>query len=249
LRDVRDGLGLVVRSQPLLTVLLVWSTAALATASVNVAEVVFAKGELGAGNVGLGVLVAATGVGLVIGSFSASWVLGTLGMRVAYAGSLALMGVGYCLASLAPTIAVAAVLAALASVGNGCAIVCNQVLIQRGAPDDMRGRSLAVLMSLYYAVLGTGMVAAGILTDLLGARSVWAIAGAVYLVASVIALVLTRRIRERATAELEATYPLPPTGVERLEALLGEIDDTRRAEAERPRPALPYVPRRPPTTD
>ena len=39
---------------PLVTVLVVWCTAAVATACINVAEVVFAKHDLGAGNIGLG---------------------------------------------------------------------------------------------------------------------------------------------------------------------------------------------------
>ena len=240
-RDVRDGLGLVVRSRPLLTVLLAWGTAALATAGVNVAEVVFAKGELGAGNVGLGVLVAGTGVGLLVGSFFASSVLGAIGMTKAYGGSLALMGVGWALASQAPNLAIAVVLAAVATLGNGCAIVCNQILVQRGAPDEMRGRSLAVLMSLYYACLGVGMVVAGVLTDAVGARTVWALAGAVYLVAALIAFVMTRRIREAAIAERPE---LADDGLQRMGRLLDEIDETRRAEAERPPRSLPYVPRK-----
>ncbi len=228
-RDVRDGLGLVLHSRPLLTVLLTWGTAAVATAGVNVAEVVFAKEELGAGNVGLGVLVAATGVGLLVGSFFASTALGSLGMTRAYGGSLALMGIGFGLASQAPGIALAAVLAGIATVGNGCAIVCNQVLVQRGAPDDMRGRTLAVLMSLYYAALGIGMAVSGFLTDEIGARTVWALAGAVYLVAALIALVMTRRIREDVLAQFPEL--IPADGVTRMERLLGEIDATHRGGA------------------
>jgi MFS family permease len=243
-RDVRDGFGLVVHSRPLLTVLLAWGTAAFATAAINVAEVVLAKDELGAGNVGLGVLVGATGVGLVIGSFFAGWALGTLGMTKAYGGSLALMGVGFGLAALSPTIAVAIVLAGIATVGNGCAIVCNQVLVQRGAPDAMRGRSLAVLMSGYYALQGLGMAVAGVVTDVAGARTVWALGGAIYLVAALIAFVMTRRIREEAEERLLSEGLLAPTGVERLQGLLAEIEDTRRAERERPPRQLPYIPRR-----
>jgi MFS family permease len=243
-RDVRDGIGLVLHSRPLLTVLLAWGTAALATAGVNVAEVVFAKDELGAGNIGLGVLVGATGLGLVIGSFLAGWALGTLGMTKAYGGSLVLMGLGFGLASLSPTLAVAAVLAGIAAIGNGCAIVCNQVLVQRGAPDAMRGRTLAVLMSVYYALLGIGMAGAGVVTDLAGARTVWALAGCIYLTAALIALVMTRRIRAEAELRLAEQGLVAATGVDRLEVLLAEIDDTHRSERERPRRQLPYIPRR-----
>ncbi len=240
-RDVRDGLGVVVSSRALLTVLVVWSTAAVATASVNVSEVVFAKDDLGAGNLGLGVLVACTGIGLVVGSFFASSLISSLGMTRAYGGSLALMGIGFGLAAAAPSIAVASLLVVVATVGNGTAIVCNQLFMQRGAPDAMRGRALAVLMSMYYGVLGLAMAAAGILTDLAGARTAWALAGCVYLLAALAALVMTRHTREA----LEAREAGRSTsGVERIESLLTEIDVTRELEQRRPPRKLPYVPRR-----
>ena len=169
-RDVRDGLGLVVGSRALLTVLVVWSIAAVGTAAINVSEVVLAKDALGAGNVGLSILVASTGVGLIVGSFFAGSVIASLGITRVYGGALALMGIGFGLAAASPTLAVAASLAAVATVGNGIAIVCNQLFVQRGAPDKMRGRALAVLMSIYYGVLGLAMAGAGIVTDV-GRRS------------------------------------------------------------------------------
>ena len=43
-RDVGDGLRLVLRSRPLLTVLVVWNVALLGSASINVAEIVLAEG-------------------------------------------------------------------------------------------------------------------------------------------------------------------------------------------------------------
>jgi MFS family permease len=239
-RDVRDGLGLVLHTRALLTVLVVWSTAGVATAAVNVAEIVLAKEELDAGNVGYGILVAATGVGLIIGSFFAGQVITSVGMTRVYGASLALMGVGFGAASMAPTLAVAAVLAAVATIGNGTAIVCNQLLVQRGAPDQMRGRVLAVLMSIYYGVLGLSMAGAGILTDWASARATWAVAGAIYLVAAGVAIAMTRRAR----AALDARESRPATGVERLEVLLTKVETTRAVErAQEPR-KLPYVRRR-----
>ncbi len=231
--DLRDGLALVVGSRHLVTVLVVWCTAAVATACVNVAEVVLAKHDLGSGNVGLGLLVSATGVGLVIGSFFAAPALGALGMRRVYTGALALMAVGFGLASASPTIAVAAVLAGVATIGNGGAIVCNQVLVQRGAPDAMRGRALSVLMSSYYGILGLSMAGGGLLVDEAGARTAWAFAGCVYLVAAALAVVLTGRIREAAAPEAEPAEA--PGGLERIRALMDEIDETRAREKQRAR--------------
>jgi MFS family permease len=231
--DLRDGLALVVGSRHLVTVLVVWCTAAVATACVNVAEVVLAKHDLSSGNIGLGLLVSATGVGLVIGSFFAASALGAFGMRRVYTGALALMAAGFGLASASPTIAVAAVLAAVATIGNGAAIVCNQVLVQRGAPDAMRGRALSVLMSSYYGILGLSMAGGGLLVDKAGARAAWAFAGCVYLVAAALAVVLTARIRDAAAPETEPAEP--PGGLERIRALMDEIDETRARERQRAR--------------
>ena len=231
--DLREGFGLVLRSRYLLTVLIVWNTAAAASAFVNVGEVVLAKDDLDAGNIGLGFLVSATGVGLVIGSFFAATALGSLGMARVYGGALALMGVGFGLAAMSPTIVLTAVLACIATIGNGAAIVYNQVLVQRGAPDAMRGRALAVLMSTYYAVLGIAMAGGGLLVDLAGARVAWALAGCVYLLAAVLAFAFTRRATEESEAVAEPT--VPPAGLERIRALMGEIDETRRREQQQQR--------------
>jgi MFS family permease len=219
-------------------VLVVWSTAAAATACVNVAEVVLAKDDLDAGNVGLGFLVSATGVGLVIGSFFAASALAEFGMTRVYGGALSLMAAGFGLAAASPTIVVAALLAAIATIGNGAAIVCNQVLVQRGSPDAMRGRALSVLMSVYYAVLGLSMAGGGLLVDYWGARAAWGFAGCVYLVAAVMAFVLTSRIPEAAGSEGAGEGP---AGLARIRSLMDEIEDTRRREQQRAKADLAVV--------
>lgn len=206
-RDVRDGMSLVRTSKALVTVLVVWNIVLLGNAAVNVPEVVFAKESLGAGNLGLGILVGATGAGLTLGSLSAPMAMGAIGLRRAYPLGIALMAVGYGAASMAPSIWVAAVCAGVATFGNGFALICNQLLVQRGAPDAMRGRALAVLFSTFYATLGVGMAAAGILTDVVGGRSMWAIAAGVYLGGSVVALAMTRRLQTGTTVAVSEEPP------------------------------------------
>jgi MFS family permease len=171
----------------------------------------------------------------VIGSFYAATALRSLGMTRVYGGALALMGIGFGLAAMSSSIVLTAALACVATIGNGAAIVYNQVLVQRGAPDAMRGRALAVLMSTYYAVLGLAMAGGGLLVDAAGARAAWAIAGCVYLFAAVLAFALTRRAREESTAEAEQRAT--PAGLERIRALMGEIEETRRREQQQQRTA------------
>jgi MFS family permease len=64
----------------------------------------------------------------------------------------------------------------LGGAGNGAAVVCNALLVQRGAPDHVRGRAFTLIMGSNFAILGLGMAAAGPLTDALGAR--WMFGGA-----------------------------------------------------------------------
>jgi len=193
-RDLLDGFALVKASRPLLTVLVAWNVVFLGQAAVNVAEVFLARDSLDAGNVGLGILVGASGLGLVVGSLGASSVLEKRGVRRTYSGSIALMGFGFAAAAVSPTVWVAAIAVVVAAIGNGGAIVCNALLVQRGAPDRLRGRAFTLIMSSNYAVFGLGMILAGPLTNVVGARWMWAAAGAIFLVAALVAAALARDV-------------------------------------------------------
>jgi MFS family permease len=255
-RDVADGIRLVLTSRPLRTVLVVWNVVVIGSAAVNVAEVVFAKKDLDAGNVGFGALVAASGIGLALGSFLAAPALGKVGLRRHYVGSIALMGVGWGAAALSGSIWLAIPFVIGGAAGNGAAGVCNRLLVQRGAPDQYRGRALATIMSSNYAIVGLAMAAAGVLTDVFGARAVWLAAGIVYLVGALVALVMTRWLPVRTEEERQAfeeslesavaglatrngrvSVPepefQPDTGLERIARLMEEIEARRAVEARR----------------
>jgi MFS family permease len=256
-RDVADGLKLVATGRPLRTVLIVWNVALLGSAAINVAEIGFAKDTLGAGDLGFGLLVAASGVGLALGSFLVAPALGKVGLRRNYVGALVLMGVGWGAAALSPTIWLAVLFVVGGAAGNGAAVVCNRVLVQRGAPDQYRGRALATIMSSNYAVLGLSMAAAGVLTEIFGPRTVWLAGGVVFLVAALVALAMTRWLPITAEAEHDAMEasaesavaalnghappPVPDPRVngagdpplERIATLLEEIEERRAAEAKR----------------
>jgi MFS family permease len=218
-RDVREGIELVLQTNQLRTVLVVWNVVIAGNAAINVAEVVFAKEALGTGDLGFGTLVAASGVGLLLGSMMTPIVVGSVGMKTLYAGSIGLMAVGWSAAAAAPALWAAVPLVVVGTTGNGIALVCNQVLIQRGAPDRLRGRAVAVLMSSTYATLAVAMAAAGPLTNLLGARVMWAAAGGIYLGAALVAVVMTRGFQP--AREPEPLVPEAAHIVERVETAPG----------------------------
>jgi MFS family permease len=196
-RDLKEGFSLIGGSRALLTVLIAWNVGMLGNAGVNVAEIKLAKESFDAGDFGFGLLVGSAGLGVALGSLSAgSWVERRTASAV-YGGGLALMAVGIATAAAAPNVWIAAPLVAISGAGNGVALVCNALFVQRGAPDRMRGRVFTVLMSSNYAVFLLGMLAAGPLTDEFGARWVWGGAAAIAAVAALIGFMLARGIHER----------------------------------------------------
>jgi MFS family permease len=213
-QDLSDGYRVVRTSRALLTVLAAWNIVMLATAGANVAEVVLAKETFDAGDFGYGLLVGVTGVGLAFGSLLAGSQLEHRALATVYGTSIGLIAVGTVGAAAAPSIWIGAAAVAVAGLGNGAAVVCNALLVQRGAPDEFRGRAFTLLMSSNYVVLGAGMIAAGPLTEALGPRTVWAIAGGLAAGAALVGLVLARGVSADAQAP---PAPLVEPEPERIE--------------------------------
>ena len=191
--DVGEGIEVVRRSRALMAVLVSWNLAMLTVALVNVSEVVLAKVSFDAGDFGFGLLWASSGLGAVVGAFFASSWLERRSMTAVYTAAIMVMGIGYLAAAASPSVWVAIWCVLLQGIGNATAIVCNSLLVQRGAPDHVRGRVFTLVMGTNYAVLGIGMVIAGPLVDAIGARWVWGIAGGIALVAAVTGFAMLRR--------------------------------------------------------
>jgi MFS family permease len=190
--DLKEGFRHVRESRILLAVLLAWGFAGLGIGSVSVSEVFLAKNTFHAGDFGYGLLFGGIGTGLVIGSFWSSTIQARLGLARTYGLAIAVMGIGFGLGSIAPDIWVAAGCCVIGGIGDGVAIVCNALLVQTGSRDEIRGRALTVLMSGTMLVQAIGTILAGALMPANGARWVWAAAGIVFLIASVIGYLLAR---------------------------------------------------------
>jgi len=203
LRDLRDGFARVLRTRPLLTVLVVWTLALGAVASSQTAQVFLAKDAFNAGDFGYGLIFGCIGLGLAVGSFGAGTWLERRSVGSVYPASILLQAVGLAAAGVAPNVWISLPFFVLAGIGNGTAVVCNSLLVQRGAPDAIRGRVFTVIMSVNYAVYGLGFVVAGPLTDSVGPRWVFGGVGIVLAFASLVAYALTRDVEQGVVVEAE----------------------------------------------
>jgi MFS family permease len=209
-QDVGDGWRAVRRSRELVAVFVTWSFAMAALGGVNVGEVFLAKNSFHGGDFGFGLLYGAIGIGLVFGSLLGGMLQERRPLPLVYGGAIALMAVTFGGAAASPNVWVASALAVLGGIGNGVAVVCNILLVQRGAADEVRGRALTVVMGANYAVLAISMVVAAPIVDAVGARWLWGGSGVVLGVTALVGAALTRGVGVVAPA----TKPRPePSGV------------------------------------
>jgi len=190
--DLREGFDTVLASRGLLAVLLGWGIASLGAGGFNVSEVFMAKDTLHAGDGGYGLLFGGIGAGLVVGSWWSSEIVRRLGVARTYGVSLGVMALGFGVGAASVDIWMAAACCVVGGVGNGIAVVCNALLVQRSSRDELRGRALTVLMSGTYAVMGAATVIAGVFVASSGPRWIWAGGAVAVALAAVVGYALAR---------------------------------------------------------
>ena len=192
--DLKEGFTASMHLRPVRAVVVAWSIAALGTGAITVSEVFLAKNTFDAGDFGYGLLYGAIGTGLVIGGLASSTVVARAGVARAYSVALLGMAVGFGGAAVSIGVWMAAAFCVVGGTGNGIAVVCNALLIQRGAPDEVRGRAMTFAMSVTFGMMGLSMVLAGALMPPDGARWVWAAGSLCLVLAAGVAYALTRPV-------------------------------------------------------
>ena len=187
-RDLGDGFRAIGRSRILMTVLVAWTIAQVWFGFVNVAEIYLAKRAYNSGFFGFGLLWSATGVGLIVGGLSLRALSARFSVRMLYPRALLLLAIGSAGAAVAPNVWVGAVAMIVCGIGNAIAIVQNITLVQRGAPDVLRGRALTAIMSANYSMMLIAFLVAGPLTNSVGPRPVYGIAAGSVLVAALVSI-------------------------------------------------------------
>lgn len=199
--DLKEGFRTVLRSRPLLAVLVGWGIALTGTGAIGVGEVFMAKDTLNAGDFGYGLIYGAIGVGLVIGSFWSSTVVDRLGLARTFGLALVVMAAAWGVAAASVDIWMAAALCVVAGAGNGIAVVCNALLVQQ-TRDDVRGRALTFVMSATWTGMGISIVVTGALMSPGDGRWVWGIGAALLGLAAAVGYALARE-PSRAAARVE----------------------------------------------
>ncbi len=200
--DMAEAFSYARRDSVLLSLLASKATFAMGAGIVGLLAVL-ATDELGGGDAATGVLIAARGVGVALGPLVAARLVGpSLDRVLLLCGSAGLVfGVCYLGLSVAPVLAVAAVLAFAAHLGGGAQWTLSTYGLQRRAPDHIRGRILAGDFGIVTLIITLSNLAAGALAGIVGARVAIAVFAVLAILASAAYVVLTRPVRVRLALE------------------------------------------------
>ena len=175
---MREALQVARHSQSVAAFLLAKTTFGVGT-GVILLLAIFGATVYQAGDVGIGILFAARGLGALLGPFIARAAFGfdqrglVIGIGVAF---FLFLG-GYLLLPLAPGLAVAAGLVFVAHIGGGAQWTLSTTGLQRATPDAVRGRIFSVDYGLVTFVAAVSTIVAGAITTSLGpAAAIYALA-------------------------------------------------------------------------
>ena len=181
---------------------------------------VFGADVFGKGDIGVGILMAARGVGALVGPFFGHRLSGPQHRRLFSAIGLALtvFGLSYMGLGLAPALWVAAVAIFVAHLGGGTQWVLSTYGLQVLVPDHIRGRIFAVDFALITLSLGISSLAASWIADAAGPRQAAFALGGVAVLWAGVWWILTRKVRkgpalEGAEPDEDAYEPPEPEAV------------------------------------
>lgn len=191
-REAVDGVRAVTRNRDLTLILGLAGAQALTRGALTVLSVVVAIELLGTGEPGVGALMAAVGVGAVLGSLAASLLVGTGRLGAWFAVGVGLWGLPLTLVGLVPQKSAALGFLAFVGVGNALIDVAGFTLIGRMAPDEILARVFGVLESLVTVFIGLGAIVASLVIGWFGVQTALVAIG---LVCPVLAVAAWRRLR------------------------------------------------------
>jgi MFS family permease len=164
-----------------------------ATSFTMTAEVPLAF-ELGAGAIGLGALTACWAAGMLAGSWYGGRSLHRANEATGVLAGRLIMAAGIGLVAAAPSLSPMLACYLLGGFGGGLMGVAAQSLIMRNAPDRMRARTLGAMEACRNVAFGLGVVGAGALVALAGARPVYGAVGMVMALGTVPVAMLVMRL-------------------------------------------------------
>jgi MFS family permease len=214
LRDLKDGFLYASRSAPIRTVLLLVGLVSLVAVPYSVLLPVFAREVLGGGPHTLGFLVAAGGVGAVVGTAFLASRRSILAILRLIAAASALFGIGLIAFALSANLYLSVGLLMVVGFGMMVQLVSSNTLLQTVADEDKRGRVMSFHTMAFMGMVPLGSLVAGGLAKVLGAPGAVLVCGAASILGAAVFTAGLGRIHRALRPVLEAKgYVTPAAGL------------------------------------
>ena len=178
LRTATAGFRAILSDRGLRVLVGLFCSQTLVAGALDVLVVVLALEVLDIGDAGYGTLLAALGIGGLVGTAAAVGLVGQRRLASAFGVGLVLWGAPIAVLAASTGRIWSAVLLGIVGVANTVVDVAGMTLLQRAAPQDVLARVFGVLESLMYATLLLGSVVAAALVESVGARAALLATGA-----------------------------------------------------------------------
>lgn len=174
---LRAGIAYIREQTILRRLLIAEGLAFVFFAAVIPVEVVYVKDTLESTDTGYGLMLASWGAGMVLGSLLfARLRQGSLGYLLLF--STFAVGCGYLGLAAAPTLAFACLASVIGGAGNGVQWVTMISAVQELTAESMQARVMSVLESIGAAMPGVGFALGGVIAALVSPRMTFLVAGA-----------------------------------------------------------------------
>jgi MFS family permease len=174
-RNLREGLGFVRRTEIVLLAVLVVGGVATVGMNFGVLIPAFAQGELASGAAGYGFLMAASGVGSLLAAMRL--VFGGRPRAIRLATGALILGAASVALAATREFPLALALMVLIGFGSIWMAATGNATIQLAVPDQLRGRVMSVYTTVFSASVPIGGLAMGAVASVFGVAVAIAVGG------------------------------------------------------------------------
>ncbi len=214
LERFRDGLSYARASTQLRVLLIGQSLALICFTLVVPIEVIYAKETLGTSSAGFGILLAAWGAGILLGSLLFLGLKNRSGFGLLLISSAA-VGLAYLGMASAQTLLLACLMSIIGGAGNGVQWVAVMTALQESTPPEYQARVSGLMESIGAAMPGVGFLIGGVIVELSSPRTAYTVAGigvmALVVVAALLKPAYERGVRHEVVGLTPRRRPAAPS--------------------------------------
>ena len=184
--NIAEGFGYVIRTKPILALLLLLGLVSLMGMPYAVLMPIFADQILGGGSSTLGFLMGASGIGALTAALTLAARRHVFGLGRWVVFACGAFGIAIILFSFSRNFYLSALLLVPAGFSMMTQMSSSNTLIQAMVPDDLRGRVMSVYSMMFMGLAPLGSLLAGSLAGIIGAPETVAFGGAACILGALI---------------------------------------------------------------